>query len=146
FWHVLVRDVCYGQIPRASRATKHRAAGRWIERVAAGRLDDVAEVVAHHYATALELAIAAGHEDQAADLRPMALRSFVRAGDRALGLDVSRADAHYARALALAPEGHPDRPEVLARWADAARQTGRPAEAGAALEEAIAAFLGAGDR
>ena len=23
FWHVLVRDVCYGQIPRAARATRH---------------------------------------------------------------------------------------------------------------------------
>ena len=26
FWHVLVRDVCYGQIPRAARAARHLAA------------------------------------------------------------------------------------------------------------------------
>ena len=26
FWHLLVRDVCYGQIPRAARAARHRAA------------------------------------------------------------------------------------------------------------------------
>ena len=32
FWHVLVRDVCYGQIPRAARAERHHAAALWIER------------------------------------------------------------------------------------------------------------------
>ena len=31
FWHALVRDVCYGQIPRAARADRHRAAAAWIE-------------------------------------------------------------------------------------------------------------------
>ncbi len=30
FWHALVRDVCYSQIPRAARATRHRAAAAWI--------------------------------------------------------------------------------------------------------------------
>ena len=29
FWHALVRDVAYGQIPRAARAERHRAA-EWI--------------------------------------------------------------------------------------------------------------------
>src|SRR5213079_3262603 len=31
FWHVLVRDVAYQQIPRAARAEKHRATSEWIE-------------------------------------------------------------------------------------------------------------------
>src|SRR6266545_3508215 len=31
FWHLLVRDVAYGQIPRAERARRHRAASAWIE-------------------------------------------------------------------------------------------------------------------
>src|SRR4051794_29744941 len=31
FWHVLVRDVAYEQIPRAARIRKHRAAAAWIE-------------------------------------------------------------------------------------------------------------------
>ena len=30
FLHLLVRDVAYGQIPRAARAAKHRAAAEWI--------------------------------------------------------------------------------------------------------------------
>ena len=38
FWHVLARDVAYGQLPRASRASRHVAAARWIEsRPRAGR-------------------------------------------------------------------------------------------------------------
>jgi predicted ATPase len=48
FWHVLVRDVAYGQIPRVSRAAKHEAAAGWIERQAPERIDDLAEVLAHH--------------------------------------------------------------------------------------------------
>jgi hypothetical protein len=31
FMHVLVRDVAYGQIPRAARASKHIQAAGWIE-------------------------------------------------------------------------------------------------------------------
>src|SRR5439155_8293318 len=31
FAHALVRDVAYGQIPRAERAEKHRRAAEWIE-------------------------------------------------------------------------------------------------------------------
>src|SRR6266540_2869741 len=55
FWHLLVRDVAYGQIPRIARAAKHEAAAEWIERQAPERLDDVAKGEAH-YAQALALA------------------------------------------------------------------------------------------
>ena len=48
FRHVLVRDVAYGQIPRAGAAEKHRRAAEWIE--ALGRPEDHAELLAHHYA------------------------------------------------------------------------------------------------
>ncbi len=58
FKHLLVRDVAYGQIPRAERAEQHRTAAEWIE--ALGRLEDHAEMVAHHYLSAVELARAAG--------------------------------------------------------------------------------------
>ncbi len=60
FWHVLARDVAYGQIPRASRASRHVAAAAWIESKAPERLEDLADVLAYHYTTALELAEAAG--------------------------------------------------------------------------------------
>src|ERR671937_214952 len=57
FKHVLVRDVAYGQIPRAERAAKHLRTAEWIESL--GRPDDHAEMVAHHYASALDLSRAA---------------------------------------------------------------------------------------
>ncbi|HEY2937920.1 MAG TPA: AAA family ATPase, partial [Gaiellaceae bacterium] len=58
FRHILVRDVAYGQIPRAQRAERHRLAAEWIE--ALGRQEDHAELLAHHYLAALDLAGAAG--------------------------------------------------------------------------------------
>src|SRR5205823_660126 len=49
FWHLLVRDVAYSQISRAERARRHRATAAWIERKAGQRVEDLAEVLAHHY-------------------------------------------------------------------------------------------------
>lgn len=60
FRHVLVREVAYGQVPRPARADKHVAAAHWVEVL--GRADDHAELLAHHYMTALELAQASGSE------------------------------------------------------------------------------------
>jgi class 3 adenylate cyclase len=67
FRHVLVREVACGQIPRAARAEKHLASVEWIESL--GRPDDHAELIAHHYASALDLLQASGAE------RPMIFRS-----------------------------------------------------------------------
>ena len=58
FRHVLIRDVAYGQIPRANRAERHRAAAEWIARL--GRPEAHGELVAYHYLEALEYARAAG--------------------------------------------------------------------------------------
>ena len=38
FWHALVRDVAYGQLPRAARATRHAAAAAWIENTVGERV------------------------------------------------------------------------------------------------------------
>jgi predicted ATPase len=59
FWHALVRDVAYGQIPRRERARKHAAAGAWIEESVGERASDQAELLAHHYGEALRLTRAA---------------------------------------------------------------------------------------
>ena len=59
FWHVLARDVAYAQLPRPSRAARHMAAAKWLEAKAGERVEDIAEVLAHHWATALELSRAA---------------------------------------------------------------------------------------
>jgi class 3 adenylate cyclase/tetratricopeptide (TPR) repeat protein len=111
FWHLLVRDVAYGQIPRAARAAKHRAAAAWIERIAGERIGDSAELLVHHYEQALELARASGID--VVDLEEPALRFLMLAAERALRLDIVKAKTFVDRGLALAPPGHPERFRVL---------------------------------
>jgi class 3 adenylate cyclase/tetratricopeptide (TPR) repeat protein len=140
FWHILTRDVAYAQLPRSSRASRHVAAARWIESKVPERPEDLADALAYHYATALELARAAGQNELSAELEVPTLRFLTLAGERALGLDTAAALGNFERALALTPPGHPDRPEVLVRFGQAALDRGRAAEAARALEEAISTF------
>jgi class 3 adenylate cyclase/tetratricopeptide (TPR) repeat protein len=139
FWHILVRDVAYGQIPRLARIDKHRSAASWIEHIAGERVTDHAELLAHHYEQALELAEAAGAQG-VAELRVQAARFLLLAGDRAYTLDLARAETFYRRALALLPDNDSERANVLAKIADAAQESGRLREAIQAYEEAIAEF------
>jgi predicted ATPase len=143
FWHALVRDVAYHQIPRAGRAAKHRAAAVWIERIAGERVSDLAELLAHHYAQALELARAAGAD--ARELEEKTTRFLVLAGERALQLDVGKAESYYRRALELLPRGHPERARVLAKAAEAAWLAGHYSEAETGYAEAIAGLRAQGD-
>ena len=80
FRHILARDVAYNQLPRASRASRHVAAANWIESKAPGRVEDLADVLAYHYATAFELARAAGQTERATQLEAPALRFLGLAG------------------------------------------------------------------
>ena len=52
FVHELLRDVAYGEIPRADRAERHRRAAEWIDSL--GRPEEHAELLAHHYLVALD--------------------------------------------------------------------------------------------
>ena len=144
FWHGLVRDVCYGQIPRAARAARHEAAAVWLEQKAGDRVEDLADVLAHHYLSALELTRAAGQVEKATMLEADAIRYLTLAGERALALDVDRAEQSLAQALALAPPGHAERAFLLERWAQTAQPQGRLEEAKTALEEALALYRGRG--
>ncbi len=110
FGHGLVRDVAYGQIPRASRADKHRRAAEWIE--ALGRAEDHAEMRAHHFVSALETARAAGQDS--APLEAAAARALRDAGDRALALHSTLAASRlYDRALTLMAVDDPSRPRLV---------------------------------
>ncbi|HET9462000.1 MAG TPA: BTAD domain-containing putative transcriptional regulator [Gaiellaceae bacterium] len=144
FWHALVRDVAYGQIPRAVRARKHEAAADWTERLAGDRVTDHAELLAHHYLRALELRRAVG-DDPTAQLEERAVRFLALAGDHALQLDVSRAESYYRRALELLSSHDERRPRILAKIAEAAWLAGRLPEAESAYEEIIPAFQRLGD-
>jgi class 3 adenylate cyclase/tetratricopeptide (TPR) repeat protein len=101
FRHVLVRDVAYGQIPRAERAQRHLHVAEWIESL--GRPEDHAEMVAHHYTNALELSRAAGQDVSGLERRTV--QALREAGERALALNaVPQAENYLHQALALAPD------------------------------------------
>jgi class 3 adenylate cyclase len=137
FRHILVRDVGYGQIPRARRAGKHQAAAGWIEGLAEGRGDENAELLAHHYLQALEYAQASGEDTaEIAERGRVALRE---AGDRAFALTaMSAADRFYRAAIELSPADDPERGELLlraaqARWVATAERNDTALEARDAL-------------
>jgi class 3 adenylate cyclase/tetratricopeptide (TPR) repeat protein len=113
FGHLLVRDVAYSQIPRAQRSEKHRLAGEWIERL--GRPEDHAEMLAHHYSSALALARAAGLDT--VGLEESARDALREAGDRAYTLGAYQAARHfYAQTLDTWPENEPLSPGLLIRY------------------------------
>jgi tetratricopeptide (TPR) repeat protein len=140
FWHTLIRDVAYGQIPRARRAPKHIAVAEWIERMAGERVSDRAELLAYHYGQALDLIRATGASDEIATLEAITRRYWMLAGERAMGLDVARAAECFERAMELFPPTDPGRADVVARLAAAAFDSGRIRDAQAAYEQAIDLF------
>ncbi len=111
FWHLLIRDVAYGQIPRAARAAKHVAAAAWIERVAGDRVEDSVELLVHHHEQAIELSRSAGQD--VAELETELVPLLLLAGDRALRLDPAKGWAFFDRALELTRPGQPERLRVL---------------------------------
>jgi class 3 adenylate cyclase len=140
FRHVLVRDAAYAQIPRAARAEKHRRAAEWIE--ALGRPDDHAEMLAHHYVSAFELARAAGQPVE--DVAERARQALEHAGDRALALNAYPAAARfYEQALELWPEETVEKARLLFRVGRTRYLAWQGGES--ALEAAVAPLLHAGD-
>ncbi len=113
FRHILMRDVAYGQIPRADRAALHEEIARWIEAIAADN-EDVVGILAHHYDSALELRTSLGEERP--DLRSQALRFTLAAAERAARLDVRSSLELYNRAGELTTDDV-QRAEILAEMA-----------------------------
>jgi class 3 adenylate cyclase len=140
FAHVLVRDVAYGQIPRMDRSRKHRLVAEWIESL--GRADDHAEMVAHHWRSALELARASGTDDE--KLVERTRFAFRDAGDRATALNAYAAAAeYYAEALPLWPPDDSERADLLFRRARALHLASDDLRE-KALEEARDSLIAAG--
>ena len=137
FHHVLVRDVAYGQIPRADRAAKHLAAAGWIERL--GRAEDHAEMLAHHYLEALELAAASRLDTSS--FAAAAERALTDAGDRALSLSALAAARRYYRAALDVGAGQ--RAPLLLRLGSIGLALGDDARE--LVTEARDAFAAAGD-
>ena len=140
FRHLLVRDVAYGEIPRAERAERHRLAAEWMRGL--GRPEDHSELVAHHYLQALELGTAAG-----VDVLPFAEQAqaaLADAGDRAFGLNAYDVAARrYGAARELLPEDDPRRARLLFRQGHAEFLLG--ATDTSHLEESVVELLASGD-
>jgi class 3 adenylate cyclase/S1-C subfamily serine protease len=114
FVHALVCDVAYLQLTRADRAAKHAALARWLEERTAGRTEDLAEVLAFHYGTALELASSCGLALEDELMEPTS-RYLALAGGRAAPLDAAAAQQHFARAERVAAEALRPRRWLLSR-------------------------------
>jgi tetratricopeptide (TPR) repeat protein len=114
FQHALIRDVAYGGIPRRHRRDMHERTAEWIESLSPDRAVDRADLLAHHYLCAYELAHATGGDT--ADLAQRARLALRHAGDRALSLQAFPAAARLFRgALELWPDDDPERPWLLFR-------------------------------
>jgi class 3 adenylate cyclase/tetratricopeptide (TPR) repeat protein len=143
FLHALVRDVAYGQIPRAERAEKHRRAAEWLSSLSGDRTEDHAEMLAHHYREALSLGEAAGIDT--ASLREPARQAFAEGAQRALSLNASV--VAYELALEAVALTRPDDPQLPALQLLAARGARDLADVDLTelLEDARYGFLSLGD-
>ncbi len=112
FKHVLVRDVAYASMPRARRAREHARMAEWLERAAAGRVEEFIELLAYHYHQAV-VAWSQTNSGQAltrrparaqaqADLRQKAIGYLIQAGKEAMGkYAANQAVRQYTAALDL---------------------------------------------
>jgi tetratricopeptide (TPR) repeat protein len=120
FSHELLREVAYGEIPRAARAERHRRTAEWIDSL--GRPEDHAELLAYHYLAALDDEPAAGVD--ASLLVERAGQALRQAGLRAIKLSANeRALELFSRAVELARR-LPDEDERNRREAELQLQLG----------------------
>ena len=137
FWHLLVRDVAYSQIPKSIRGAKHVSAARWIENMSGDRAADHAEVLSHHYAQALQLD-GEGVDERLARRQAASFASI--AARRAAALDVAKSVTLYERAIQLGPKGEPERIGMDIELAGALQSGGQLDRARELLEGSLAAL------
>lgn len=145
FIHALVREVAYGELPRATRLIRHRAVAAWIT----GRADNSpgpdAEVVVGHLERALDLARATRATAEIPDIERDLVTALLAAADHAMRTQPSRAVSDFRRALGLAGPDDPRRPETLSGLGRALLATFDDAAAVSVLEEASELLRARGD-
>jgi len=107
FKHGLIRDVAYGRLAKAERATLHEGCGRWIDELQ-GELHEFTEIIAYHLEQACRLAsdITLG-DTQAPTLA--AVQALQRAADKAEAREGMRESARFlGRAIDLLGDGFPE--------------------------------------
>jgi class 3 adenylate cyclase len=87
FKHALVRDVAYASLPLTRRARAHAEVASWLEEIAGDRREELSELIAHHYRSAIEGDGAqlawADQPERRAELEARALEALLTAGVRA---------------------------------------------------------------
>jgi class 3 adenylate cyclase len=136
FRHPLIREVAYEQMPRSRRAEKHRLAASWAESLPPERMDDRTELLAEHYARALEYTAAAGGD--VGDLPQRAAGALRDAADRARSLHaLDLAASRYRRVLELV-EGDDERAAIGLALGETLLRMGSVEEAHRLLDDVIA--------
>ena len=142
FLQDLVRHVAYETLAKRDRKVRHVAAATFFETSWPGREQEIVEMVAAHYVTALELDPQA---DDAPTLRTKARETLARAGERAASLGASaEAGTLFGRAADLA-ESPLEAARLLAQAGNAARAHGDTERARTHLLRAIELFEQNGD-
>ena len=87
FRHVLIRDVAYESLPKLERARKHQEVARWAEERLSDRPDEMVELLAAHYWSALRYREEfASNDEPLEELRRKTLDYARRAASRAAAL------------------------------------------------------------
>ena len=119
--HAVTREVAYASVPKARRAHLHASFADWVEPLA-GRRDEYAPILAHHYAQAANPQDAdlawRGETDRLRDLRRKAIVWLRHAAELAISrYEIEEGVALLHRALEL----EPSRPVQSAIWHEIGR-------------------------
>jgi class 3 adenylate cyclase/tetratricopeptide (TPR) repeat protein len=141
FDHVMIREAAYGGLLKRARATFHERFADWADRLnrERGRGAEYEEILGYHLEQAHRYLAELGPlDDHGRELGRRAAERLAAAGRRAFGRGDMRAALNLlGRAVALLPEGVPERLELLPDLAEALVETGDFASAEAHLDEAI---------
>jgi class 3 adenylate cyclase len=150
--HALLRDAGYASLARAERVRLHVQLARWLERTAAERGGQAAELIGRHYARALEGVPALAHEVAPGlgrdECRRLAATWFERGAEASLELYAHESARELlGRALELTGDDEAaDRARRLAALGDLTASTADMDEGARLLEDALATARAAGDR
>ena len=139
FPHMLLRDVAYDGIRKATRAMLHERYASWLETREGLRVEPYEEIVAYHLEQAFTYRAELGPVD--ADVRDLATRAGMHAataGRRAVARgDISATVKLLGKAAALLPIDDPERLAILPYLADGFVQIGEPDRADSIYDELL---------
>jgi predicted ATPase/class 3 adenylate cyclase len=136
FLQDLVRHVAYETLSKRERKSRHLAAAQHLEQ-AFREVDEVAEVLASHYLSAVE---AAPDAEDAPEIRTKARDMLARAGERAASLAAaSEAQRYFEQAAELTDDAR-EQAALLDQAGQMAWRANLPERARALLEQAHTAY------